>query len=150
MEHLESVVTNVILVTTFNVVDTDQQTVIHNVESCQEFRIPLELLYKEVSPLGSQFQLAVPVDPVEILLRCAGVAVQFLVADGTAQRGALQIVCLVDIPVGWEDVAHDDKVNLLSMRELDTMQTKEAAQKSVRVLFDVLMWMKRDGIAGEC
>ena len=46
----------------------------------------------------------------------------------------------MDIPVGWQDVAHDHKVNLLSMRKLDTVETKEAAQKSVGVLFDVLMW----------
>ena len=46
----------------------------------------------------------------------------------------------MDIPVGWQDVAHDDKVDLLSMRELDTVETKEAAQEGVRVLFDVLMW----------
>ena len=86
MEHFESVVTNVILVTTFNVMDTNQQTVVHDVESCQQFCIPLELLHKDMTPLGSELQLAVPVDPVEILLCCAWVAVQFLVADGTTQR----------------------------------------------------------------
>lgn len=33
MEDLESIVSNVILVSTFEIMDADEQTVVHNVES---------------------------------------------------------------------------------------------------------------------
>lgn len=138
MEHLESGVADIVLVSARKVVDANQQTVIHNVESRQQLHISLHLLHKLVSFLGSNLQLAIPVDPIEILLRCAWVVVQFFIADRTAQGRALQVKGFVDISVRREDIAHDNKVNLLSMRQLDSMEAKEATQKRVWVLFDVL------------
>lgn len=88
--------------------------------------------------LRSELQLAVAVDPVEILLSSTRVVVEFLVTDRTSQSRALQIICLMNIPVGREDVAHHHKVNLASMRQLDTMKSKESAKQSMWILLYML------------
>ena len=142
MEDLKSVVSNVIFVSTFEVMDTDEQTVVHNVESGQQFHIPLGLFHKQMAFLRSEFQLAVAVDPVEILLSSTRVVVEFLVTDRTSQSRALQIICLMDIPVGGKDVAHHHKVDLASMRQLDTMQSKESAKQGMWVLLHMLYRIK--------
>jgi len=91
-----------------------------------------------MASLGSKLQLAISVDPVQILLGCAWIVVEFLVTDGSAQGRSFQVVGLVDISVGWEDVAHDHKVNLASMGQLDTVQSKEATEKGMWILLDML------------
>jgi len=138
VEHLEGVVSNIIPISTFNIMNTNQKTVIHDVESRQELDIPFDLLHKQMSLLGSQLQFTVPVDPVEILLSRSGVVVQLLITDRSAQGRALQIVCLVDISVRREDIAHDHKVNLAAVRQFHAMQSKETTQQRMRILFNML------------
>jgi hypothetical protein len=139
MEHLEGVISNVVLVSTFQVMDTDEQTIIHDVEPGQQFHIPLGLFHKEMALLWSELQLAVAVDPVKILLSCTWVVAELLVADCTSKSRALQVIRLMDIPVRREDVAHHYKVNLASMRQLYTVQAKESAQKGMWILLNMLL-----------
>lgn len=127
MEDFEGVVADVVLVSSLNIMDSDQQTIIHDVESRQQFNIPFGLLHKQVSFLWSQLQLPIPVDPIEILLCCTRVVGKLFVADGTSKSRALQVIGFVDVPVGGEDIAHDHEMNLASVRQLDTMKSKESA-----------------------
>lgn len=56
----------------------------------------------------------------------------------------LEVVSLVNIPMGREEVVHDDEVDLAAARELDTVKAVEAREEGVRVLFDVLVIFLED------
>lgn len=59
-------------------------------------------------------------------------------------RRAFEIKCLVNVSVRRHEVVHDDKVNLSTMRQLDSVEPIEPADESVRVGFDVLMVLFED------
>ena len=92
---------------------TDEETVIHNIHFFQEFGIPFELFRQERPLLWPQLQSFASVDPVEVL-KCDLVLFfgSFVLRVESPNSTALEVVCLVDVFVRWEQVVHDDEVDL--------------------------------------
>lgn len=145
LEHLERILAQILGVASPHVVETYEQTVIHDVEAIQKGDVALQLSLEERKLLRAELDLPVAVNPVEILengaLLLLGLLLGVLAPDG----GAFEIIRLVDVSMRWEQVVHDDEVNLASVRELDAMQTVEATEERMGVRLDMLVVVFEDG-----
>ena len=116
---------------------TDEQTVIHHTDRLEELRVTTELLRQERTLLRAQLEHLVAVDPVEVFEDRTGVLFRLFFRVHSPDGTPLEIVRLVNVLVGREEVVHDDKVNLSAPGKLDTMQTIKARQQGVGVALDV-------------
>lgn len=111
----------------------DQQAIIHHVDLLQQLNVSSDLLRQQSSLLRSQFKSPPAVDPVQVLQYRSRVRgspfLWVLPSDGTS----FKVVGLVDIAMRWEEVVHDDEVDLLPVRHLDAMQAVEPGQQRMRV-----------------
>jgi hypothetical protein len=165
LEDGEHSIAEVVAVASDDVVDTGEEGVVHNSELLHQFRVATELLFEERLLLWSESELTMPIDPVEVLENRTRVVNSFILGvkasdGGTLREGGrgrsasvqdeddggnhLEIIRLVDIAMRRKKVVHDDKVDLLSPGELDTMKTVETGKQGMGVLLDVLVILLED------
>ena len=106
--------------------DADEQTVIHHTDAAQELCIASQLLCQQCPLLRAELEHLAPVDPVEVFEHSSRVCSGFFLGVFPPDRAPLEIIRLVNIPMGWEQVVHDDKVDFATMRQLDTVQAVKA------------------------
>ena len=102
----------------------------------EELRVLFNLFDKQF-PLGrSELEFLMAFQKVDVLhdARAPVCARLGVATDG----GALEVVRLVNVAVRRENVAHDDKVNLAAVGELDAVKAVEASEEGVRVVLHIL------------
>ena len=106
--------------------DADEQAVIHHTDAAQELCIASQLLCQQCPLLRAELEQLAPVDPVEVFEHSSRICSGFFLGVFPPNCAPLEIIRLVDIPVGREQIVHNDKVDLATMRQLDTVQTVKA------------------------
>ena len=125
--------------------DAHKQTIIHHIRLLQEFRIPSELLSQQRPLLWAQLQHIPAIDPIQVLQDRPRVPRSLLLRVLPPHRASLQIIRLVDIPMGWEQIIHDHEMDLPSPGQLHAVQPIEARQQCVRVVLHVRVVVLQDG-----
>ena len=120
-KDLERVAPHLVPVSTPDVVDPDEQTVIHHVHRLKKVRVATELFRQERTLLWPELERLSTVDPIEVFEHRTGVLFRFLFGVLSPYCTALEVIRLVDVLVWWKEVVHDDKVDLSAPGELDTM-----------------------------
>lgn len=143
-EDLQGVAADVVLVTTTHVMYANEQTVVHDAELLQELRVSPELLRQKRTLFWTELERLVTVDPVEILQRRAWVLACTFFRVLPPNRRSLQVISLVDVPMGREEVVHDDEVDLVSVRELNAVQSIKSAEQRMRVRLDMVIVQGED------
>ena len=87
----------------------------------------------------STLQLSVAPHPVQILEGGSRVLLQVRFAQVTADGGTLQIKRLVDIAVRWEEVVHDNEMDLPPICHFDPVKTIELRNQRVWVFLHMLV-----------
>ncbi|KAG9796248.1 SAICAR synthase-like protein, partial [Aureobasidium melanogenum] len=101
LKDLKGRLSQILLVALAQVMDSNQQRIVHDLESLQKRDIsPLDVFFPEVS----------------------------------ADRRTLEVEHLMNIPVWWEQVVHDDKVDFPTVRDLDPMQPIKLADQRVGIV----------------
>lgn len=143
-EDFQSVASDIVLVATLHVMDADEETVIHDTDLLEELRVSPELLRQQRTLLGAKLKRLAAMDPVDILQRRSWVLARTIFGILPSNRRALQVVRFVNIAMGWEEVVHDDEVDLAPVRELDTVQAVESAEQCMRVCLDMVIVQRED------
>ncbi len=102
-------------------------------ERLEELGVAAKLLREEGTFLGTQRELLTALDPIEVLQHRPRVFTSTLLGVYPTDCAALEIVRLVDILMSREEVVHDHKVYLASMRKFDTMKAIETRKQCMRV-----------------
>lgn len=138
-EDLQRVPPQVVPIASLHIMYADQQTIIHHVDLLQQLSVPPNLLRQQGSFLRAQFESPAAMYPIQVLQHCSGVDRSPLLWVLSSDRTSLEVVRLVDITMRWEEVVHDDEVDLPAVGHLDTMKTVEPRQQRVRVGLHVCM-----------
>lgn len=139
LEHLQRLVPQVLFIPALEIVYTDQQRVIHNLQPLKEGHVALHLRHEHLLLRRSKFEMQIPAQPVQILECGPWILIQVLFPEITSYRAALQIERPMNIAVRREEVVHDDKMHLLAIRQLHPMQSVELRQQRIRVLAHMLV-----------
>lgn len=106
----------------------DEQTIIHNPKIPQHLTIPPQLLCQESPLLRTKLQHPITIDPVQILLHCARILLQFRSWYDTPDRAPFEIIRFVNVFVRWEQIVHDHEMDLSSPGKLYPMKSIKPAQ----------------------
>jgi hypothetical protein len=139
LEHGQHPIPQVILIPSSHVVDASQKRVIDDPESLEQLGVTFELLLEQRLLLRAKLELSTPPNPIEVLEHCPGVLSSLVFGIVSTDRGAFQVVRLVNIAVRREKVVHDEKVDFSPSRQLDSMEAVESAEEGMWVLLDVLV-----------
>jgi len=133
-EDFQRIFPYVIAIASLHVVNPDKQAIIHDVDFPQQFCISSQLLRQQSSFLWSELQHLATVDPIQVLQDspwvCSGLFLRIL----SSHSATLQVIRLMDIPMGREEIVHDNEVNFSSVRKLDTMKSIEPGEKRVWIV----------------
>lgn len=124
--------------------DANEQTVVHDTERLEKFGVPPQLLRQKRTLFRTKLERLATVDPVEVLERRAWVLACTLFRELPPNSRALQVVCLVDVPMRREEVVHDHEVDLLPAGKLDAVQSVKPAEQCMRVRLDMFIVQGED------
>lgn len=122
----------------------NQQRVIHHVLPLQELHVPPQLLGQQRSLLWTKLERPPPINPILVLQNSSRVLLRLLFWVFPSESTSFQVVRLVYISMGREEVVHDHEMDLPSSGKLDSVQTIEPGEKGMRVIFDVCIIVLQD------
>jgi hypothetical protein len=136
---MKLILSQVVPVAPFHVVNADKKRIIHDPHPLQEFHVAPQLFREQGSLLGTEFEGSTTIDPVQIFQDSLWIRFRLVLGIFSAESGTFEIISLMDIAMRGEEVVHDYKVDFAPARELDSMQAVEAGQESMRIGSNVLM-----------
>ena len=145
LKYSKRVVPNVFAVALAQVVEANQEGVVHDAAATQPLHVFLELVKEDAGGLWAELKLARALEPVEVLEHGPALALwRSGVVVEAANGGALEVVDLMDVLVGREDVSHNDKVDFAALRKLDAVEAEDTAEEGVWVCEDVGVVCRED------
>ena len=139
LENLQSLVAQILLVSSLKIVDADQHRVVHDLQTLQKSNITLHLLDKGVLLGRAKLEMQVPPEPVEVLQCGPRVLCQFVFLEISTNSTALEIKGPVDVSVRREEIVHDDKMDLAAVGNFDPVEAIELTQKCVWISADMVV-----------
>lgn len=144
LEHLQGLVAEVFLVALLQVMDTNQERVVHDLQLLQELHIPVHLLNESLLLDRSKLQVQVPPQPVEIFQGGSGVLLQILLLEISSDGRSLQVERAMDIPVRREQVVHHHEVDFAAVGDFHTVKTVKLRKQRVGILPNMVVVILED------